>query len=185
VDETSGTGTGTTRATAPDGATAGSRSPWRAVAVVTAAVLLAAVAVWLAGVVSGGDEEADVAGREEAAATEAEPGQCLASLPGEGGTDLDVVPCEEQHLGEVVGVVELPDDTGPAGWPGEEQVQAAASRACADAFAAWVGVEPAQSELGLVALPPTEVAWRAGVDRAVVCIAEGPALVGSVRGTAA
>jgi hypothetical protein len=163
---------------------AGSRSlVWRAAAVVAAGALLGGIGLALARGTSGSTDVTPVPGREQADPTDAQPGDCLASLPGAGSTDLDVVPCERQHLGEVVGVVELEDDTGPAGYPGDEDVAAQAAEACTEVFTTYVGIAPGTSDLGLVALPPTEAAWRTSQDRAAVCIAEGPDRVGSVRGS--
>jgi hypothetical protein len=158
---------------------------WRAVGVVALAALLGGIGLALARGTTGTDEAAGaVPGRQDTPEGSATPGDCLASLPGAGVRELDVVPCSEQHLGEVVGVVELPDRTGPAGYPGDAEFENASRQACVEAFTSWVGVEPGDSRLGLVALPPTEASWRAGTDRAAVCIAEAPGLVGSVRDTA-
>jgi hypothetical protein len=162
---------------------AGRAIRWRALAVVTLAALLAGTGLVLARGTTGTADQTPVVGREDAPSGEATAGSCLASIPGAGSTDLDVLPCGERHLGEVVGVVELPDDTSAGGWPGEEQVASLARTACKDAFEEYVGTPADASALGLVVVPPGEVGWRAGTDRAAVCIAEGPELVGSVRGS--
>jgi hypothetical protein len=91
------------------------------------------------------------------------------------------VPCEQQHLGEVVAVVELEDGS----WPARSRCWAQAKEACSAGFTEYVGVAPEQSELGLQPVVPREADWRVDGDRTVVCVAEGPALVGSVRGAGA
>jgi hypothetical protein len=150
---------------------------WRALAVVALGLLLGLGALLLAG---RGDADPTPGTDRVAQDTAAvEPGTCLASLPSDGGQPLDTVACQDQHLGEVVAVVELDDGA----WPGEVAVLGQAREACTAAFADYVGVPVADSELGLLPVVPRENDWRVDGDRTAVCLAEGPALVGSVRGT--
>jgi hypothetical protein len=153
---------------------------WRGLLVVALGVLLAAGALLLSG---RGSSAEDVEGPErvEQESAEVEVGSCLASLPSDGGDPLDVVACEEQHLGEVVAVVELEEGE----YPGEVAVLTQARERCTSAFADYVGAPVDDSGLGLLPVVPRENDWRVDGDRTVVCLAEGPALVGSVRGAAA
>lgn len=152
---------------------------WRGLLVVALGVLLAAGALLLS---SRGSEAESVGAPErvEQETAEVEVGACLATLPSDGGDPLDVVACDEQHLGEVVAVAELDDGD----YPGEVAVLGQARDRCTDAFAAYVGSPVDGSGLGLLPVVPRENDWRVEGDRTVVCIAEGPALVGSVQGTA-
>lgn len=150
---------------------------WRALAVIGVALLLAAGALLLA------DRAGDpVPGPEPERlpqdTAQVGPGLCLAILPLDRGDDLEPVDCAEQHLAEVVGVLEL--DQGD--YPGESAVLLQAERGCAESFEDYVGAQPAVSGLTLLPVAPRENDWRIDGDRTVVCLAEGPALVGSVRG---
>lgn len=152
--------------------------PWRALGVVAVGLVLGGGALLL-----GRDAEQDavaVPDRPEEQAAEVEPGTCLASLPADAADPLQVAPCEEQHLGEVVAVTEL----GEGDWPGEAAVLVQARDRCTEAFQDYVGVPLSSSELSLLPVVPRENDWRVDGDRTVVCLAEGPALVGSVRGAA-
>lgn len=151
---------------------------WRGLAVVALGVLLAAGALLLSSRGSQA-ESLDAPERVEKETTEVEVGACLATLPSDGGDPLDVVACEQQHLGEVVAVVEL----GEGDYPGEVAVLSQARDACTRAFQDYVGAPVDGSGLGLLPVVPRENDWRVDGDRTVVCLAEGPALVGSVRGT--
>ena len=113
--------------------------------------------------------------------TEVEAGACLATLPAEDGSDpLDLVACEEQHLAEVVGTFDL--DEGA--YPGEVADLTQARNGCVAEFTSYVGSTPGSSTLNLLPVVPRENDWIVDGDRTVVCLAEGPALVGSVQGTA-
>ena len=154
---------------------------WRALLVIGLGVLLAAGALLIAG--RDSDETAAVAEPERIAeeTTEVEPGACLATLPAKDSSDpLDLVACEEQHLGEVVGTFDL--DEGA--YPGEVAVLTQAQDGCAEEFTSYVGTPPGSSTLNLLPVVPRENDWIVDGDRTVVCLAEGPALVGSVQGTA-
>lgn len=151
---------------------------WRALLVVALGLLLGGGALLLADRAED-DEPPAVAERVEQETADAEPGACLATLPGGDGAPLDVVDCEQQHLGEVVGVLDL----GDGGYPGEVAVLSQARDRCTEAFTQYVGAAPEDSELGLLPVVPREGDWLVEGDRTVVCVAEGPALVGSVRGS--
>lgn len=152
---------------------------WRALLVVALGVLLG-VGALLAGrdPGAGTDADADLVSRP---AAEVDAGACLASLPSDAGQPLDLVACDRQHLGEVVAVLEL----GRGAWPGEVAVLTQARERCAERFADYVGEPVADSALGLLPVVPRENDWRVEGDRRVLCVAEGAALVGSVRGAGA
>jgi hypothetical protein len=145
---------------------------------VAVGVLLGGGALWVG---SQREDEVSPPGEDPVAqeAAQVGPGTCLATLPSDTATPLDVVPCEQQHLGEVVAVLEL--DEGA--WPGETAVLVQARDRCADAFVEHVGVADSDSELNLQPVVPRENDWRIDGDRTVVCLAEGPALIGSVQGS--
>lgn len=157
----------------PEPSGRGQRS--RSVLVVALGVLLGGGAVLLAGL--GEPDTADAPGRLMRETTEVAPGACLATLSADAGDDLDLVDCAEQHLGAVVAVVKLQDED----YPGEAALAAQALGACEPAFADYVGTPVDDTELGLLPVVPDEADWRVEADRTVVCVAEGPALVGSVR----
>jgi hypothetical protein len=149
---------------------------WRALLVIAVGVLLGGGALLLA----GRGPDAEVPEREQQDTAETEPGTCLATLPSDGGQPLDVVACERQHLGEVLAVFDL----GEGEYPGETAVLVQARDRCTAEFASYVGRPVGDSELNLLPVVPRENDWLVDGDRTVVCVAEGPALVGSVRGTA-
>ena len=157
----------------PEPAARGRRG--RSLLVVAVGVLLGGGAVLLAGL--GEPDAADTPERLRRDTAEVAPGACLATLSAEAGDDLDLIDCAEQHLGEVVAVVELQDED----YPGEAVLAASALGVCASAFADYVGTPVGDTELGLLPVVPDEADWRVEGDRTVVCVAEGPALVGSVR----
>jgi hypothetical protein len=120
-------------------------------------------------------------GPGEGAVSALRVGQCL-NQPGS-TTDIEeveVVPCDDPHDLEVFALVELPE--GP--YPGDSGLSDAAQPACADRFAAYVGVEPAESVLATGFLIPSEDGWDGG-DREVVCLLYDPdgRLQGSMRAT--
>lgn len=110
-------------------------------------------------------------------------GECLDALvpDGEEVTDLPVVDCEGEHLGEVVGTVNVADADE---WPGEAAHEAQADAECAPAFEAYVGRSYEESRFDMSYLWPTEASWGAG-DRQIVCIVfepEGARRTGSIKG---
>ncbi|TCC58137.1 DUF4190 domain-containing protein [Kribbella pittospori] len=78
-------------------------------------------------------------------------------------------PCNEEHDGEIVADVTLPD--GP--YPGDRGVEKAAKSSCATQFAKYVGKSAATSELDLSYWTPDEDLWNDN-DRLVICAAYAP-----------
>jgi putative regulator of septum formation len=112
-------------------------------------------------------------------------GECVDALvpDGEEVTDLPVVDCTGEHLGEVVGTLDVAEaDT----WPGQAAHEEQADSGCAPAFATYVGRSYEESRLEMSYLYPTESSWAAG-DRQIVCIVfepEGARRTGTVKGIA-
>ncbi|HEY3562658.1 MAG TPA: DUF4190 domain-containing protein [Kribbella sp.] len=87
--------------------------------------------------------------------------------------------CPEQHDGELVAVVTLPDGT----YPGDKNIDKLADRACTPPFGTYVGKSRDESELYLAWWTPDKYTWNSG-DRRVFCVAYGPGndkLTGSVK----
>ena len=98
-------------------------------------------------------------------------GHCLPTLPADGPVgEVDVVPCGDLHVAEVVGAHTLPE--GP--WPGTEEAARSTSATCE--------METAQRELGFepVVWAPSEQAWGQGY-RTGLCLAALPD--GEARGS--
>lgn len=98
-------------------------------------------------------------------------GHCIERLPDDGAVAaVRVVPCEQPHEAEVVGVLPFTDDE----WPGSQSVT--------DRLTAWCEMDNAQETLGArpVIWSPSERSWSQG-DHQGLCLAWSPAspLVGS------
>ncbi|MEU0590459.1 DUF4190 domain-containing protein [Streptomyces ardesiacus] len=117
-----------------------------------------------------------------------EKGQCF-NTPGgslQGVTyDVDEVPCEQWHDGEVFAVFDLPD-RGP--YPGDREVTSTADERCyglVDEYAMDTWALP--TDVDVYYLTPTSGSWRAG-DREITCLFgstdEGTGLKGSLRNDA-
>lgn len=96
-------------------------------------------------------------------------GQCFDNpqMDGSGLTDVDVVDCDEPHVGEVYAAVTVRD----GGFPGTAVLQAQAEEEClGTAFESYVGVDYNSSSLYAIPVFPSEASWEAG-DRTTYCIA--------------
>ncbi|WP_149204535.1 septum formation family protein [Actinotalea subterranea] len=98
-------------------------------------------------------------------------GHCVAELPDDGTVDtVDVVPCDDAHAAEVLGVRKLTDDA----WPGQDVVDAKVAASCE--------MDTSQTDAGFVPVvwAPSEAGWARG-DREGLCLAwlDG----GGVRGS--
>jgi hypothetical protein len=128
----------------------------------------------------------------------AKPGDCLqgsaaiaaAAKPGEvrtvsGAPAAQIVTCDQPHVQEVMGQVELPGDRG-APYP-VDGAPAQATAACAALFETYVGRPLAGSSLGVSAYFPERAEWEQTNERTVVCVVTDPAgatSTGSVKGSA-
>lgn len=92
------------------------------------------------------------------------------------------VPCSGPHDNEVFALVNVSRST----FPGVEELQRIASELCVERFEAFVGRDYPSSALDVVWLVPTELSWREGSDREVVCAVhhvDSRKLVGSMKGS--
>ncbi|MFE9176655.1 DUF4190 domain-containing protein [Streptomyces sp. NPDC007126] len=125
------------------------------------------------------------AARGEGTAYALEKGQCFTTPGGsvEGVTyDVDVVPCEGAHDGEVFAVFDMP---GSGSYPGDHAVTEAADARCyglVDGYVMDTWALPA--DVDVYYLTPTVRSWLSG-DREVSCLFgstdEGASLTGSLR----
>lgn len=164
-----------------------SKERGKGMAIAGAALSSAGLALWLL-VLS-----TDVAARawdgvKEAAAgvgtvTALDAGECF-DLPygtmGDGEVyDVDEVPCEQPHDGEVFAVIALGGDTYP-GSAGLDADTKCLARKAGYAMDAWAVPE----EADVYSLTPTEDSWKYG-DREITCVfaneSEGATLTGSLR----
>ncbi|WND35351.1 DUF4190 domain-containing protein [Streptomyces sp. BB1-1-1] len=124
------------------------------------------------------------AARGEGTAYSLEKGQCFTTPSGslQGVTyDVDEVPCEEEHDGEVFAAFELPGGT----FPGDGEITRAADERCyalQDTYAMDRWALPA--DVDVYYLTPTSQSWRTG-DREITCLFgntdERGTLTGSLR----
>lgn len=95
--------------------------------------------------------------------------------------EVQVVDCAEEHTAQFVGHFEAEFEE----FPGEVAVDAMAEPGCLEAFAGFVGVDYADSELRLDWFRPTQQTWSQTGGRDVWCVAylpEGTA-TGGFEGT--
>jgi hypothetical protein len=146
------------------------------------AALVVAAAV-LTGTACGGDavrsdESGEVTQAGDVDVFELSVGDCLEEGPEGSVTDVQVVPCSEEHDQEVYAEFSLPDGE----WAGQEETEVAVEEGCYDRFADFVGVAYEESELDFAYVMPTEESWADG-DRVVHCTVFDPA--GPVTGSLA
>ena len=91
-------------------------------------------------------------------------GDCAAELPDEPGYGLDLVPCWDLHLYEVLGSFDL----AAGSYPGEDVVDSRAEAGCADLFADRRGISYDDSDLEMQYFSPLAETWQD--DRSVVCV---------------
>ncbi len=104
-------------------------------------------------------------------------GDCLGKLPTESTTELQLLPCDQEHYWEAFATATLTGED----FPGNASVRAQAGQECTDAFASFVGVAAKKSKLSLTILAPTSETWTQAGDRAVTCLVGNPS--GGVTGT--
>ncbi|MDP3892570.1 septum formation family protein [Nocardioides sp.] len=125
-----------------------------------------------------------------------QPGDCLASEEKVQAqiSELEVVPCEEQHAQEAYARISYRPPGAPADadeadenadFPGDDALVSFADGACATAFGEYVGVDYLDSELFFSYLMPTPRSWEDD-DREVLCVLTGAGqpLEGSMKGAA-
>jgi hypothetical protein len=137
-----------------------------AVVLVTAATQLRSepiTARWLGPVEPGGTGPGPVG--EPASVFDLEPGSCLADLgSGSNVSQVSVVPCDVDHLAEVVATARMPD--GP--WPGRQAVEEFATDHCVPMI--YEGGIEVGDDLTWSYFGPTESSWSLRADRTVSCL---------------
>ena len=92
-------------------------------------------------------------------------------------------PCDEPHLQEVFGILQLEDPVG-APFPSDRDLENASVDLCDPAFEEYIGEGIDDSQYDYLYYMPSEVTWENG-DREVMCVVDdrGDRIVGSVKGT--
>lgn len=94
-----------------------------------------------------------------------EAGSCLADLgPGSNVSQVSVVPCDVDHLAEVVATARMPDGL----WPGLRAVEEFATDHCVPAI--YEGGIEVGDDLKWSYFGPTESSWSIRADRTVSCL---------------
>ena len=94
-------------------------------------------------------------------------GQCIPFMEwGEEVYELPIVPCDQPHTDEVYYIFDAEDGD----FPGDDALQTIATERCDTAFADYVGIPYAQSELDNYWFVPTEASWNRLDDRTIQCI---------------
>ena len=108
----------------------------------------------------------------EAHVRQLSPGNCVRTLGSDDGplTRVDVVPCDRDHVGEVLSLYSF--DAGSP-WPGAQTVQHAVTQSCS------LSLKQADDGFTLRAIVPTEASWRQS-DRVGLCLAISPATTSAV-----
>ncbi|MDO5051592.1 MAG: septum formation family protein [Pseudoclavibacter sp.] len=123
----------------------------------------------------GEDGAVETAGNESVFSIKV--GDCLQD-PGTGSvSDVQVIPCDQEHDMEVYAELELPAGELPADL--DQQAEAF----CVEQFASFVGVPYEESTLDATWFTPTQQGWESG-DRLVNCLVFDPqgATTGSLSG---
>lgn len=81
--------------------------------------------------------------------------------------DVAAVPCSEPHDNEVFAVGSIGSNLGED-FPGRSPLEQYSYDNCVDSFFGYVGVDYAESSLGVFTFTPTEESWAEG-DREFVC----------------
>jgi Septum formation len=91
--------------------------------------------------------------------------------------------CDEPHLHEVFGLVQLEDPLG-APFPSDRDIENASLDLCDPAFEKYVGESVDDSQYGYLYYTPSEATWEDG-DRLVMCVIDdrGDRITGSAKGT--
>lgn len=134
------------------------------------------------------DEAGNVTEGGDVGASALQVGDCITSQTGSSDEEeevdqIPVVPCAEPHTAEVYATFDLP---GGGDYPGKAEVGRLSEAGCVgDRFTAYIGLSYTKSEIGLIAIYPTEDSWEGLDDREVVCMAaetDGRSTAGSVNG---
>lgn len=109
-------------------------------------------------------------------------GQCIPFMEwGDEVSELPVVACDQPHTDEVYFIFDATDGD----FPGDEALQTLATERCDAAFADYIGIPYADSELDNYWFVPTEASWNRLTDRTIQCIAySNDEVTESFRGSA-
>ncbi|MBE1875183.1 septum formation family protein [Myceligenerans pegani] len=116
------------------------------------------------------DENGEITEASDADAMAVEIGDCLdvTALENQATfTDLPVMPCDEEHTGEIYAEKDLANGE----YPGEKDVTDEADAFCESEFEAFVGLPYADSELYFWSFYPTEESWEQE-DRTIQCVVQ-------------
>ncbi|GAB3163766.1 hypothetical protein GCM10027059_18580 [Myceligenerans halotolerans] len=116
------------------------------------------------------DENGEIIEEADAGAMTVEIGDCLdiAELENQATfTDLPVMPCDQEHTGEIYAEKDLANGA----YPGEDDVTEEADTFCEGEFENFVGVPYSESELYFWSFYPTKESWRQD-DRTIQCVLE-------------
>ena len=100
--------------------------------------------------------------------TELVVGDCFTGEAGWDRATTDLVPCDEPHQRQIVGLVPWTDTNT---FPGEAALEALADEFCLDAFEDFVGISYESSIYFMSSWTPTAESWDVG-DRMIVCALE-------------
>ena len=128
------------------------------------------------------DDAGNVVQRGNSSIFELKVGDCTKEELKAEATNIDLVPCTEPHTHEAYFSVDYVGDA----YPGSAPLEVFAEQKCVGAFADYVGVELAQSNLYFTYLYPSVTTWQSKNDRQVMCFAvsRSEMLTASVKGTA-
>lgn len=111
------------------------------------------------------DDSGKITAAATAAPTAVQEGDCIESVPTGTFTNLSVIPCDQEHRGEIFAETALDDGT----FPGKENVTDEASSFCRTEFETFVGMDYDESVIDFIALYPTAESWERN-DRAIQCV---------------
>jgi len=129
------------------------------------------------------DDSGEIVGRGDLGVMSMQVGDCF-NDPDEMEElvyDVAAVPCSEPHDNEVFAVGSVGSNLGDD-FPGHSAIEQYSYDSCIDSFVGYVGVDYAESSLGVFTFTPTEESWGDG-DREFVC-ALYSIDIGTLSGTA-
>ncbi len=97
-------------------------------------------------------------------------------------SEVPGVPCSAPHDNEIYAAFDIAGDA----WPGDDDVEAAATQGCYDRFAAAIGESYEESAVDFTTIYPSEGSWNRADDREVLCVGfdvDRGKLTGSVIGS--
>ncbi|UPO77083.1 MULTISPECIES: septum formation family protein [Arthrobacter] len=125
-------------------------------------------------------EEVEDVSPETVDAIDLNVGDCLIEPDGDQITEVDVLPCTQEHDSEVYAAM----DMAGSEYPGETAVDEAAAEFCVAEFQPYIGADYQTSVLDIGLITPTSYSWTLGGDREILCTVyrvDGSPLTNSVR----